>query len=67
MADIAIDVTAKQIEDAVHFYEDMVGAGVSADSLTVTDDNGEFYSLKLRLISGKPAIEINQKEADENV
>lgn len=35
--------------------------------LTVADDNGAIYSLKLRLINGKPAIEINQKEADENV
>lgn len=35
--------------------------------LTVADDSGTTYSLKLRLINGKPAIEINQKEADENV
>ncbi len=35
--------------------------------LTVADNNGITYGLKFRLINGKPALEINQKEADENV
>lgn len=67
LSDIPSDALLLGTRENENGIREVVQMPADGLGLTIADDSGTTYSLKLRLINGKPAIEINQKEADENV